>query len=98
MPELLDRLLEAPLPPATTGGLEEVFAALERSPFPDPAERAAWGGLVADRLGYAFVAGYASALARLAPGIATRAALCVTEEGGGHPRAIKTTLEGAGED
>jgi hypothetical protein len=93
MPDLFDRLLADPVPPAVEGGIEAVLAALAASPFEDPGERAAWGGLVADRLGYAFLAGYACALARLAPGIATRAALCITEEGGGHPRAIATRIE-----
>jgi acyl-CoA dehydrogenase len=56
-------------------------------------ERAAFGGLSADRLGFAFAAGYREALRKLVPGLGHhRAALCVTERGGGHPRAIETTL------
>ncbi len=93
MTDILDRLLGEPLPPAIEGGIDAVFAALAGSPFTDPGERAAIGGLLADRLGYAFLAGYACALARLAPGIAPRAALSVTEERGGHPRAIETRFE-----
>ncbi|HEY3822712.1 MAG TPA: acyl-CoA dehydrogenase family protein [Polyangiaceae bacterium] len=61
----------------------------------DTVERAALGGLSADGVGWAFACGYEAALARLDPP-ATRAgslaALCATEEGGGHPRAIRTTL------
>jgi alkylation response protein AidB-like acyl-CoA dehydrogenase len=60
----------------------------------DTVERAALGGLAAAGVGWAFACGYEAALARLdpaAPG-GTLAALCATEEGGGHPRAIRTTL------
>ena len=61
----------------------------------DTVDRAALGGLAAAGVGWAFACGYEAALARLDPG-ATRggllAALCATEEGGGHPRAIRTTL------
>jgi acyl-CoA dehydrogenase len=52
------------------------------------------GGFLSDRVAYAFAAGYQSALQCLFPFIEvdTNAALCITEEGGGHPRAIKTIL------
>ncbi|MGZ3451916.1 MAG: acyl-CoA dehydrogenase family protein [Polyangiales bacterium] len=56
-------------------------------------ERALLGGLHADRLGYAFAAGYRAALSALAPALGDEAvALCATESGGAHPRAIQTTL------
>jgi hypothetical protein len=62
----------------------------------DPVERAAAGGLAATSLGWAFACGYEAALERLDPGAThegrTLAALCATEEGGGHPRAIRTAL------
>jgi alkylation response protein AidB-like acyl-CoA dehydrogenase len=52
------------------------------------------GGFAADRLGLAFAAGYQAALEALVPGAPGEArALCATEEGGAHPRAIRTTLE-----
>lgn len=62
--------------------------------WPAPIDHALVGGALADRLGYAFAAGYAAALRRLVPTLApeTHACLCVTEAGGGHPRAIQTTL------
>ena len=57
-------------------------------------DQALWGGLLADRLGLAFVAGYQAALARLvgpgAPGQVL--AVAFTEEGGAHPRAIQASL------
>jgi hypothetical protein len=56
-------------------------------------ERALLGGLHADRLGYAFAAGYRAALEALVPELGGEAcALCATESGGAHPRAIQTTL------
>ncbi len=45
-----------------------------------------------DRLGYAFIAGYSSAISVLDPTIVEIGALCATEVGGGHPRAMQTTL------
>ncbi|MFN7145045.1 MAG: acyl-CoA dehydrogenase family protein, partial [Myxococcota bacterium] len=57
-----------------------------------PVDRALIGGGSADRLGYAFAAGYTSALERLVPGLVGAACLCVTEEGGAHPRAIRARL------
>ncbi|MBN1882565.1 MAG: acyl-CoA dehydrogenase family protein [Deltaproteobacteria bacterium] len=63
-------------------------------PFHHPIGRALIGGRVADRVGYAFTAGYISAIHRLVPtiGMEETAALCVSEEGGAHPRNIKATL------
>lgn len=62
----------------------------------DTIARAATGGLGATSLAWAFACGYESALERLVPGVtrggALVAALCATEEGGGHPRAIRASL------
>jgi alkylation response protein AidB-like acyl-CoA dehydrogenase len=55
-----------------------------------PVERAVVGGARADRAGYAFAIGYTAALEALAG--EPRAAFCVTEDGGNHPRAIETRL------
>ncbi|MBW2189460.1 MAG: acyl-CoA dehydrogenase [Deltaproteobacteria bacterium] len=49
-----------------------------------------------DRLGLAFAAGYPAALQQLSPGTRLPCALCVTEDEGTHPRAMKTTLERVG--
>ena len=78
------------------GSLGEFRAALAAMSAVDgpPLERALAGGALADRLGYAFAAGYEAALTRLCPDLAgTRASLCATEAGGAHPRAIQTALE-----
>lgn len=63
-------------------------------------EQAALAGLVADGMGWAFAAGYEAALARLDPeGMqgGVLGSLCATEEGGGHPRAIRTALTPRGD-
>ena len=58
-------------------------------------DQAILGGFSADRVGYAFASGYQAALHALVPDLPHDevASLCVTERGGGHPRAIETRLE-----
>jgi len=61
----------------------------------DTVERAALAGFLANGVGWAFAGGYQAALSRLDPAggrSGSLAALCATEEGGGHPRAIRTSL------
>lgn len=70
---------------------------LSECPYEGSVDRAVWGGLHADRLGYAFGAGYASALRRLFAHAGTplpegTVCLAASESGGAHPRAITTTL------
>lgn len=67
-------------------------------PWERPIERAVVAGLLADRLGFAFAAGYREALRALVPDLspALPAVLCATEEAGAHPRAIRTTLRRSG--
>ena len=52
------------------------------------------GGFAADRLAWAFCAGYQAALRALTPRLPADAlaSLCVSEAGGNHPRAIQATL------
>lgn len=59
-----------------------------------PMASAIAGGYAADRIAWAFCAGYQAALRVLVPQLPadTLASLCVTEAGGNHPRAIQTTL------
>jgi acyl-CoA dehydrogenase len=87
-------LLLCGTPAKVTASLSACFNALESldASFPTSIDRAAAGGFHADRLGYAFVAGYRAALMRLEPSLG-RASLCATEEGGAHPRAIQTSLK-----
>jgi alkylation response protein AidB-like acyl-CoA dehydrogenase len=93
------RALLAATPP-TTDDLTTWRAATDsaRGAFATTIDRALVGGAHADRLGFAFAAGYAEALRALVPSASDVMALCATEEGGAHPRAIKTTLapRGAG--
>jgi alkylation response protein AidB-like acyl-CoA dehydrogenase len=60
----------------------------------NPLDRAIAGGFAADRLGWAFASGYQAALHALFPALPEDriCALCVTEAGGNHPRAIASTL------
>lgn len=58
----------------------------------DSIERAILRGAQADRLGLAFIGGYGAAITSLDPTITELGALCATETGGGHPRAMQTTL------
>lgn len=100
MAHVLTRLLAGPIDtsPVLSAAdwqhrLDEATAGLEST-----ADRALVAGLTADRVAYAFAGGYQAALARLVAGKLERArarkmtSLCITEEGGGHPRAVKTTL------
>jgi hypothetical protein len=66
----------------------------ETASFALPIDRAVTGGFLADRMAYAFAAGYGAALVRLVPELPreTIVSLCVSERGGAHPRAIETRL------
>ncbi|MEM7514351.1 MAG: hypothetical protein AAF388_25720, partial [Bacteroidota bacterium] len=60
-----------------------------------PFEKALIGGFCSQQFSFAFLSGYQAALEAMFPGIADPdklKALCVSEEGGNHPRAIETTL------
>ncbi|MBN1495340.1 MAG: acyl-CoA dehydrogenase family protein [Spirochaetes bacterium] len=60
-----------------------------------PIDHAVIGGFLADRTAYAFAAGYECALRRLVPSLPERTVVsfCVTEEKGGHPSAIRSSLK-----
>lgn len=81
-------------PNAPAGSLAAWRAAIAPSlaTFTLPVDRALVAAASADRLGYAFVAGYTEALRALVPTATDALALCATEEGGNQPRAIKTAL------
>lgn len=65
------------------------------SEFADSVDIAAATGFAAGSVAHAFGSGYDAALRRLVPGLGDEiVAFCATESGGGHPRAIHTTLEG----
>jgi hypothetical protein len=100
MNELLSHLTSAR--PATIDSLTALVSrgreVAER--FALPFDRAVIGGYEADRVAYAFGAGYQAALAQLLPDLAPDRVrvFCVSEEGGGHPRAIATRIERRGRD
>lgn len=62
------------------------------APFTLPIDRALVAAAHADRLAFAFAAGYTEALRALVPTATDAMALCATEAGGNHPRAIQTQL------
>ncbi len=66
----------------------------ESESWPAPVDKAIVGGFVADCTAFAFAAGYCYALQQLVPALGENAitCFCITEEGGGHPRAIKSKL------
>ena len=90
--------LLTPRPFEPTASLEACYQSLESldASFSSSVDRAAAGGFVSDRIGFAFLAGYRAALGCLVPGL-SRASLCATEEAGTHPRAIHTRLEAQGD-
>ncbi len=92
MISILEYLLGAPLSGEPVLSLSDHSARVGELRFPSTVDRASAAGLLADRLGYAFAGGYRAALARLVPGVEGHACLCATEQGGGHPRAIRTAL------
>ena len=59
-----------------------------------PFDKAVLGGFICQQFSFAFMAGYQAALEKMFPAIAPGElkALCVSEEKGGHPKAIHTTL------
>ncbi len=60
----------------------------------NPLERAVIGGAMTDRIAFAFAGGYQAALRHMVPDLPNDqiVSLAITEEGGGHPRAIAATL------
>ncbi|NUQ72762.1 MAG: acyl-CoA dehydrogenase family protein [Polyangiaceae bacterium] len=101
MTDLLSFLLTAPPDPLPIASPADLWqASRDRAAvFASPIDRAVAGGFLADRLGYAFAAGYGAALHALVKGGLPddrAAAFCATEEGGAHPRAIRTILADEG--
>jgi len=89
------RALLAPLPAVRVGSAPALRARLGATLPDDTVERAAIAAIAAADLGWAFACGYEAALARLDPAAVAGgklAALCASEEGGAHPRAIRTAL------
>lgn len=98
----IDRPLDALVrPPAVTavGSAREYWEAHRaRAAGLAPFDAAVLGGVHADRLGWAFVAGYEAAVRVLDPALpaGAAAALCATEARGVHPRDIETAARREG--
>jgi alkylation response protein AidB-like acyl-CoA dehydrogenase len=99
----LDDLLlrpSAPLPsPALDDFARASLAHLDGAGLSSTIDRATAAGALAPCVGFAFAGGYREALRALVPALppGAFAALCATEEGGGHPRAIRTTFAPEGD-
>lgn len=102
MPEhplkIIDRLLsEKPETADQCGSFADWKACyyLKTASLNKTADMAVTGGFYADRVAFAFAAGYHAALQNLVPDLPkeTITAFCVTEEGGGHPRMINSRLD-----
>jgi hypothetical protein len=93
MEGVLRRLLE--LRPLAVDSLESWWLATRdvREAPELTVDRALLRGVLADRLGYAFAAGYQAALQMLAPGEGIRS-LCITEARGNSPKDIDTVFDG----
>ena len=93
MDSLVHALLAAAPPPgADTLAAWRAAMTPVIAPFTLPIDRALVAAAHADRLGFAFAAGYTEALRALVPTATDAMALCATEAGGNHPRAIQTQL------
>jgi len=90
--DALGRVLAVSPPETSTVRAWWDATAAERGAFATTVDRALVGGALADRVAFAFAGGYWEALRFLVPSLSGITALCATEEGGNHPRAIKTTL------
>ena len=91
---LLERVFSAEATPAES--LDAWFAAhRDKVRGCAPIDAAILGGAAADRVAFAFAAGYRAALASMCPELPETLipAFCATEAGGVHPRAIETRLE-----
>ena len=101
----LSRVLASPIDLSPMDSIEAFRERFERAAegLDAPGERALVAGFVADRVAFAFAGGYRAALGRLVRGKLDEAraarvgSICITEEGGGHPRAVKTELRPIGE-
>jgi len=94
--DILEHLLKSALA-GPIASFDACLARVRATPCESTIDRALWSGFEADRLGYAFVGGYGAALDRL---LGERSpvlrCLAATESGGGHPKAILTTLSDTG--
>ncbi|HYD48950.1 MAG TPA: acyl-CoA dehydrogenase family protein [Terriglobales bacterium] len=97
LPGILDALLSrAPEAARSYDSIDQWWPVFrdQRAAWSEAIDQALIGGVIADRVGYAFAAGYQAALRRIDPALPLDRMACfsATEEGGGHPRAVQATL------
>lgn len=95
--QTLREILTCPLESPSWSSLDDFWPHLQSlvRKAKHPVDSAILGGFQSEILATAFAAGYQAALYALFPALPqdTIVSLCVTERGGGHPRAILTRLE-----
>jgi acyl-CoA dehydrogenase len=91
---LLSRRAPRQMPPVEDAGQWAASWRETATQWEIPIDRAMAAGFDADRLAWAFAAGYQAAIQRLLPRLNPDRihALCITETAGGHPRAIQSRL------
>ena len=92
---LIETLLSPSLERKNFGSMAEWFVNFNQQTrhFSQPIDRAILGGRLSLNVGFAFAAGYQSAIEALfKPEDTLLSSFCVTEEQGNHPRAIETRL------
>jgi len=93
MDALIRLVLEPqPMPPAESLVAWWQATAARRDAYDTPVDRAIAGGACADRVAFAFASGYSEALRAMVPSLRGLSSFCASEEGGAHPRFIKTQL------
>jgi alkylation response protein AidB-like acyl-CoA dehydrogenase len=94
--EILDFVLTAPAEAPAAADLAAWWSERVQlaGSWETPVDAAIARALGADRIGYAFAPGYHAALRTLVPVLPDNelVAFCATEQGGAHPRAIRTSL------
>ncbi len=95
---LLHELLSCPLekivrPVVDSSGWRSIWENAGKR-WTRPIHRSVFAGLACDRLAWVFASGYQAAIQCLYPDLPenTVAAMCISEAGGNHPRAIKSEL------
>lgn len=95
---ILEQLVTGSAEPAPVADVEAWWARHREvaARFDLPVDAAVAAGFAMDRVGWGFASGYQEAIGALFPleGTPRPAALCATEPGGAHPRAIEARLSG----
>lgn len=94
--DILNHLFRGAIDPSPIATMADWWPGYQRvaQHWPAPIDAAIAGGFAADRMAWAFAAGYQAALRQMVPDLAADSvsSICATEKGGNSPKAIQTTL------